>query len=56
MSRTSSTMMNHFIQPSLSRSKVMPKEVLLQATAMREAKPEMLLWMPKGRKFSRGTW
>jgi hypothetical protein len=28
---------------------------LLQATAMMEAKPEILLWRPKGTRFSNGT-
>jgi hypothetical protein len=36
-------MMNHLIQPSVNLSRVMANDVLLQATAMTEAKPEMLL-------------
>jgi hypothetical protein len=48
-------MMYHFIQPSVSLSRVRPKDVLLQATAMTEAKPEMLLCIPRRRRFSTGS-
>lgn len=47
--------MNHLIQPSVSRSRVMANDVLLQATAMTEVKPEMLLWTPNWMRFSSGT-
>jgi hypothetical protein len=48
-------MMNHFAQPSASLRRVMANDVLLQATAMSEVNPEVLLRMPNVRRFSKGT-
>ena len=55
MRRKSRPMINHFTQPSDSLRSVIAKDVLLQATAIIDVNPDMLLWMPNGTIFSKGT-